>query len=172
MKKLTKMDIDALRETLPVLSREEQQMYTGMYSGDCFWKCVSYLNTGNAGSSDSLALAYWEDRLGSIDAAYDQVGYTAFVNNGEARAYLSSNGGTPNTYGDHIAYVDVSKIGSYNYDDRLDSNFHGIGVSSTFHYVVMLDFSGDTWSAYDPDRNKYFTISSGEYDGSGVRFIG
>jgi hypothetical protein len=36
MKKLTKLDLQALSETMPLLSWEEQNMYMGSYSDDCF----------------------------------------------------------------------------------------------------------------------------------------
>lgn len=53
MKKLTKMSLEKLAETMNVIPENERDMYWGMYDNDCFWRCVAYLS--NLGITEAAA---------------------------------------------------------------------------------------------------------------------
>ncbi len=168
MKKLTKMGIDALRETLPVLSREEQSSYMGMYSGDCFWRCVAFLSSGDFSENGAgqYAWDYITELCGDYRYALHRLEVTAWIGISEASGYLSQNSHLRMT-GMDIACVNPNAFSSYSgYLGHMHQTPDGSWMSyDSGHYVVILP--GETSgvrTAYDPTFNRHFTITSGEYE--------
>ena len=98
MKKLTKMSLERLAETMKVIPEKEMERYWGLYDKDCFWRCVAYMLNGGESYDEPDAEAY----------ALDFFTNTVFNNvpgdpTTAAHNYLSENG----------AAMDVTGIGNY-----------------------------------------------------------
>ncbi len=155
MKKLTKMGIDALRETLPVLSQEEQRGYMGMYNNDSFWRCFAYVNSGNYSEAGAEPYALeWKVRIRPL------CGYLDYA---RADAYLS-------TYGAGISLDDArdymaahppvdNNLGRVAFDSRPDSQ-------GNQRYLVITSgpfgFCGE-YNAFDPKTGQQIVISPEEF---------
>ncbi len=58
MKKLIKLKLEEMIKTMSVVPKEELSGYVGMYDGDCFWRCVVYLNTGSWSEEAATSFAF------------------------------------------------------------------------------------------------------------------
>ncbi len=145
MKKMTKMGIDALRENLPVLSQEEQRGCMGMYSGDSFWRCVSYLKTGDITEAGAEPYALdWGAKTfcGDYDVDY-------------AHNYLTQNGAT-------IGFVAAQNYLNADHPDLLNR----IAMDSRDQSCLVIlgpHSSMRDYDAFDPVTNSYSVISREEF---------
>lgn len=160
MKKLTKKSLDELASTMSIIPKSELNSMIGMYGNDCFWRCVSYLNTGaiTESAAASYALDYWTSQMGgaSISADYMLSTYGAGMSYSDARSYAQTHG-----LQRQIIFVEPSRISYYqsNGYNSVGSAGHAIVVSS-----AIRNSNGDTtgYNVYDPQNNLSFTIGLSE----------
>ena len=155
MKKLKKKSLDELAMTMEVIPDNELDNYWGMYSNDCFWRCVAYLS--GAGNSESAAASY--------AVAYYASQYTGSdtENVASAISYLAQNG----------AGMTTSQMANYNYDginrrfiqvyppDALASYGFSGGMN---HAVVFIGPNQNgAVDLYCPQTDTTFTMSFSDY---------
>jgi hypothetical protein len=160
MKKLTKKSLDELAEAMSVIPENEQKSYLGMYFGDCFWRCVAYIQSGGSSYSEtsaaSYALGYWTEQTGcAVSADYLLSNSGAGMDLSSAKSYVQAN-----SMGAQIIYVDPSKISWY--------GSQGISSMGTHHAIVVTGANKDSngivvsYNVFDPQNAVGFTISLNE----------
>ena len=154
MRKLTKLNLEEMIKTMSVVPKEELSGYVGMYDGDCFWRCVAYLNTGSWSeeAAASFALSYWTNAYGanSSGADYQLSTYGAGMSLGDARNYVNAN-----NLGRKILYINPDNI-SYYQNNGYSSYMNGS------HAVILESSFFGGYNVYDPQSNTRFTISTSE----------
>lgn len=164
MKKLTKKSLDELAKTMSVIDKSEQNSYWGMYSDDCFWRCVGYMETGLTNITESMAesyaLSYFANSLGGYsgtDSYIDSRG--AGMSLAEIQKYLeyakTSGVYTASSKGQYIAYFKTNDVRDYRDTSNMSSS------KANAHAVVVLDENPDgSIHIFDPQLEEFRTISS------------
>jgi natural product precursor len=158
MKKLEKLNLKQMEQEMPVINSEISRTLTGGYDNDCFWRCVTYMETGfnSVPNAESRAEDYYMNVLGLTPS--------------QAQEYLSANG----------AAIGLGDIGSYYayQGDNYNPNFsdgkyivlfdtsNGIGGytdTGTYHAVVIIGSSSNGgFNFYDPQNNITGTFTQAE----------
>ncbi len=152
VKNLTKLGIEELRKTLPVLSREEQQGYMGMYANDCVFRCMAHiLGYGDSvEAAERLALDYFAGSFPSFSGIHgDALTHVylsvrgAGIDSDKIWEYMQSMG---RGCGEIMTIGDVSQIPEY----RQRGHTSGFGTS---HAVVCKKASKeDGFTIWDPQK--------------------
>lgn len=150
------MSLEKMAQTMTVISEDEMKKYWGMYSDDCFWKCVAYLYNPNQVVTEEDA----EEYALPYTAALSFNGDTA-----EADAYLSSNGASISN-SDAIGYAATNDLPLRNGILSLKvSEFPELGAPTDggeWHAVILK-------TSLDPDKVKVYdptTDMTHEFDKS------
>ena len=150
MRTLTKKSLDELAQTMNVIPVAELEDYWGMWEDDCFWRCVSYLKTGN--SSESSAASYAENYFSGVYGGYYQA-----VN------YLSVNGAS-------IGYTAMQGYASANSVPHGIVGFPNCALTaygfegSGNHVVVYKGYNANGGvDLYCPQTNTSFTMNFSDY---------
>ena len=157
MKNLTKKSLNELAMTMNVIPEDEQDNYWGMYDNDCFWRCVSWLKTGDyseAGAAsyafDFFVSAYSYNGLIHL-SAYNDSG----VDHADMRRFLTANGMVK-------GINDPNQIVGVHHTSQLEyyRNNPNITPSSEHCLILKSKNSDGSFEMYDPQNNKHFTVSA------------
>ena len=151
MKKLEKLSLKELKSEMSLLPEGEQEkLFGGSTTNDCFWRCVAYMESGGMSYDPSNAALYANSYFndGRQDLAVDY---------GDIGSFYSSLGSSYNpdfSDGQEIVMFNTaSGVGSY-------------GNTETWHAVVITGTSGSGGSGggytyFDPQSGQ-----SGVFTGS------
>jgi hypothetical protein len=148
MKKLTRSDLETLKETLPVLDYDAMMEIMGGYDDrDCWWRCVAYLKYGGlyASRSDAMALA----------CAY-------YGSNFDSNNYAFS--GTPQDYRDYISTLTGS---GDSYPGKI--LVYKVEGSDMYHAVVIVtppSGASGAFDVFDPQNGQFYNIAKSTLGGS------
>jgi hypothetical protein len=165
MKKLTKKSLDEMAKTMNVIPEDERDNYWGMYDGDCFWRCVAWLETGDSSeaAAASYALAYWADMMGGNTVNAHSILSTggAGMNLADAKSYVQANsiGGS----NQKIYLINPDAISGYDYSS----------ISGAMHAVVYTGSrnSDGSYNMFDTQTNTSFVISESEANTTGNMYL-
>lgn len=148
MKKLEKLTLKELGSELNFIGVVEAQRLNGGYDNDCFWRCVSYIESGGSSYSISDAESYADSYFGSNcsnDASvtpYDIANYFA----------LNINTYNPN-FADGIEIVI--------FDTR--NNVGNYANTGGFHAIVITGETSDGGKTFfDPQSGISGTLDSSD----------
>ena len=176
MRKLTKLDLQGLSETMDLLSTEEQNMYVGAYSNDCFWRCVAFVKSGmNPAGYDSwidaAAESYAQDYFASV--MYSGMGHSGadlanrYLEYYGAGVDIQSGGeyleeiGLAGTMGWRFLHINnVSLINGFREAGILPAG--GIG-----HTVVIMNGDSNGYLVFEPKNGVKIYVSKAELANSG-----
>ena len=144
MKKITKKSLDELARTMSVIPDPEMEDYWGMYDGDCFFRCIAYMESGgqfyDEPDAASYALSFWTDRIGcSVSAAINLAYNGAGMGNSDRAAYKEW------AQSNSMYSVDRS-LGWIAYFNYGNNQGHAIIVKS-------IDTANGTCEIFDPQNN-------------------
>jgi natural product precursor len=158
MKKLTKLDIEALKKIMPVLEETEQSaVIGGLDPNDCWWRCIAYIKSCGTSfsSTDAMALAsaYYGNNFSSTSYAFsgNLNDYQNYISN-----YVTNSGDT---------YC-INKILVFN--PNLISGW--TGANGLSHAVIVQGYSGNSVIVFDPQNNQSGTIDLFQLNSSGAGF--
>jgi hypothetical protein len=159
MKTITKKSLDELARTMNVIPEDERENYWGMYDNDCFWRCVSWLQTGDHSEAGAASWAYdWYvsehgysgiNHLSSTyDSAIDKSEMTSFL---QAHSMLTGS----NANNRIVGLQHTSDLEYYR-------NNSGIPAYQN-HNIILKSVNPDgSCEMYDPQHNVTFTASASE----------
>ncbi len=152
--KLTKLGIEELRKTLPVLSREEQRGCTGGAGEDydCWWHCIAYVKSGGNSYSNADARA--------LTQAY-------YGDNFDPNYYAFS--GYVHDYDSYVAnYVTCPDCGAYTPSRIMTFKGDTIsgweGKSGLWHSVIITGEDPNSVYVFDPSRGVNDIIPKSDLD--------
>ena len=160
MKTLTKKSLDELARTMNVIPEDDRDNYWGMYNNDCFWRCVSYLQTGNITEQGaaSWAYAWFISERGLLSGDYYLSTYNdSGIEDPEMRKFLRA----------HNMMVGSSEnnrmVGIYHTSD-LEYYRNNSNISAYQNHCIILVSENPDGSCemYDPQHNVYFSASASE----------
>lgn len=140
-RKLRRLDFDLIQAEMSVISGELLRSVVGGYDNDCFWRCISYINSGGCSYSESDAAQYADSYYGS-----------------EAGLYYTGAGITTDKVEEYIKYnysgSTLHKLVEY------DTSMAGQGqVGNLTHTVV---FQGEKINSNGEKVTRIFDPQSGE----------
>jgi len=149
MKKLTKQSLDELAKTMSVIPESDLSGIVGAYWGDCFWRCVAYVNSGGSSYSESAAESYAYGYFSSTWGSYTN-GYLASFGAGVTLSqmvdYRSSLGSAYNNYAGKIIVFNTNDVNNYS-------------PTNTMHAVILISRNSNGYYVFDPQQSAYLTIS-------------
>ncbi len=160
MKKLKRLTLKEVKNKFVVINEKASEGIAGGYDNDCFWRCVSYIETGADSESDaeSRALDYYVNALG--------------YSTSEAHQFLTDNGagvglGDIPDYFSHLGneynpdFNDGVQIAVFNTAD----NIGGYSDTGTHHAIIITgkDSNGNL-SYIDPQNGYEGTILAANAD--------
>jgi hypothetical protein len=136
--------------------KDRNYQYSGWYDGDCFWRCVSYIESGDRSkeAAASYALIYMAGLHGHENAPsiLNKEGAGISIEDAKNYAKVNSIGGARH---DRIWWVNPDYISWYQYN-----GFHTIGGG---HYIVYKSTNKNgSYNVYDPQLDVSFSISQME----------
>ena len=86
-KKLRRLSFDLMQSEMSVINNESiLRGIVGRYRDDCFWRCISYLESNGSSYSESAAASYADAHFGPEAGLYY---YGAGISNGQMKNYIS-----------------------------------------------------------------------------------
>lgn len=168
MKKLTKMSLEKLAKTMSVIPENEMNMYWGMYQGDCFWRCVAYILSGNPdfppteADAEIYALQYTADKFfnGNTEQAHEYLSSNslgASIANSDAIDYAKNN--TANLAGYGIVSLKIEDFPQLNLTPTGDNEWHAV--------ILQSSSNPDKVKFYDPQGDQFIEVNKSDLTGEG-----
>ncbi|GHT66049.1 hypothetical protein AGMMS50239_26890 [Bacteroidia bacterium] len=162
MRKLTKKSLDELAKTMSMIDESEQDTYWGKYDNDCFWRCVSYMESGGISFSESAAESYALSYFGNVYSNYPGTASILEANGAgmsisDIQNYLTSRV-TSGNYSIASGSIEGQYIGFFNTNNI--SNYSNTGSN---HAVIVLSTNADnSLNIFDPQLNTHMTIAASQ----------
>jgi hypothetical protein len=154
MKKLTKKSLDELAKTMNIIPEDERENYWGMYNYDCYWRCVSWLCSGDSSEEGAASIArYYCENYNPSYFENNLSHNNAFATYAQMDDFGSEYQIPQNT----IAGFDSDVLNKY-------YGSSGSPVPTGGHVVVNLGKDADNnYKMYDPQNNYSFVMSESDF---------
>lgn len=169
MKKLKKLNLDELKRVVPHMSVTEMQMISGGYDdGDCFWRCMAYLqscgNNYNQDAAMQMAQQYYGDNFDENNYALN---VSAEEEGDDVRTQISNIangmlGHSGNHCSGNILFFDPDNVPGFT--NANSGNMHAVLLNG----VNMHDSENpDDWTyeIFDPQSDQSYSIPKEYIDG-------
>ena len=156
MRKLTRLNIDALQREMPVLDEETlRSIYGGLDPNDCWWRCMAYISSNGQNYSADAAMGMASSYYGS---SFDSSSYAFSGNAYDARAIASGVLGGAYTNSHQILVFNPSTL----------AGWEGNGSS---HAVVVKGYSNGVYTVFDPQNGEEVQISAFNLNNASGYFV-